>query len=159
LWYNPDITSEFSLWQPVSDMWPNMVISCITYDPNNPLTFYVGTGESQTALITYRESSGRGVGIWKTTDGGQSFELLPSTEAFAYINRIVVRNENGLSVIYAAVVSGIYKGTTWLSQPSDGLYRSANDGASWQQVLPNIDGQTVPYSPSDVQLVRMDVFM
>jgi len=152
LWYNPDISSVFSLWQPVSDNWPNMVISCITYDPNNPMTFYVGTGESQTALITYRESSGRGVGIWKTTDGGQTFNLLSSTAGFAYVNRIVVRNENGSSVVYAAVVSGIYKGPSWQSQPSDGLYRSVNGGASWEQVLPVIEGQPHPYAPSDVQL-------
>lgn len=65
LWYNPDITSDISLWQPVSDTWQNMVISCITYDPNNPMIFYVGTGESQTALITYRESSGEESGSGK----------------------------------------------------------------------------------------------
>ncbi len=152
LWSNQDITSAISLWQPVSDMWPNMVISCITYDPNNPMIFYIGTGESQTALITYRESSGRGVGIWKTTDGGQTFNLLPSTAGFAYVNKIVVRNENGSSAIYAGVVSGIYKGSPWISQPSDGLYRSVNGGSSWEQVLPVIEGQNVPYAPSDVQL-------
>ncbi|MBK7028210.1 MAG: exo-alpha-sialidase [Bacteroidales bacterium] len=152
LWYNPDITSEISLWQPVSDMWPNMVISCITSDPNNPSTFYVGTGESQTALITYRESSGRGVGIWKTINGGQSFSLLASTADFAYITKLIVRNENGNSVVYAGVVSGTYKGSIWQSQPSDGLFRSADGGASWQQVLPDITNESVPYAPADVQL-------
>ncbi len=152
LWYNPDITSEISLWQPVSDMWPNMVISCITSDPNNPSTFYVGTGESQTALITYRESSGRGVGIWKTINGGQSFSLLASTADFAYITKLIVRNENGNSVVYAGVVSGTYKGSIWQSQPSDGLFRSADGGTSWQQVLPDITNENVPYAPADVQL-------
>ncbi|NVO21309.1 MAG: exo-alpha-sialidase [Bacteroidetes bacterium] len=152
LWYNPDITSSFSMWQTVSDSWQNLVVSCITYDPNNPLVFYVGTGESQTALITYRESSGRGVGIWKTTNGGQSFTLLPSTAGFQYITKIAVRNESGQSVIYAGVCSGIYKGSVWQSQPSDGLFRSTDGGNSWEQVLPNIDGLTVPYSPGDVQI-------
>lgn len=151
LWFNNDITSANSNWQAVNDLWDNLAISCITYDPNNPLIMYVGTGEAQTALITYRESSGRGVGIWKSTDGGQSWELLPSTSAFAYVTKMVVRNENGNSVAYAGVVSGYYYGSQQ-SQPSDGLFRSADGGDTWQQVLPNIVGSNVPYGVSDVAL-------
>jgi photosystem II stability/assembly factor-like uncharacterized protein len=149
LWYNNDITSANSQWQAVNDMWENLSISCIVYDPNSPLTMYVGTGEAQTALITYRESSGRGVGIWKTTDGGQSWLLLPSTAPFAYITKMIVRNEIGNSVIYAGVASGYYHGSQ-SSQPTDGLYRSADGGGTWQQVLPNITGNNVPYCVSDV---------
>lgn len=151
LWYNNDITSGSTSWMPVDDLWDNLVISCITFDPNDSLTMYVGTGEAQTALITYRESGGRGVGIWKTTDGGQNWTLLPSTTDFAYVTKIIVRNEGGNSVIYAGVVSGYYHGLQQ-SQPSDGLYRSTNDGSSWQQVLPDITGYSVPYAPGDVTL-------
>jgi len=151
LWYNINITSASSEWQPVDDMWDNLAISCITYDPIDPLIMYVGTGEAQTALITYRESSGRGVGIWKTTDGGQNWALLSSTSQFAYVTKIVVRNESGSSVIYAGVASGKYYGNQQ-SQPSDGLYRSADGGQNWQQVLPNITGNTVPYCVNNVTL-------
>jgi hypothetical protein len=149
LWYNNDISSSGTDWQPVDDMWDNLAISCITYDPNNPLTMYVGTGEAQTALITYRESSGRGVGIWKTTDGGLNWVLLPSTAPFAYVTKMVVRNEGGNSVIYSGVMSGYYHGNQQ-SQPTDGLYRSADGGMTWEQVLPNITGSNVPYGVSDV---------
>ena len=151
LWFNNDITDDNSPWQTVNDLWDNLAISNITYDPNNPLVMYVGTGEAQTALITYRESSGRGVGIWKSTDGGLNWTLLPSTSAFAYVTKMAVRNENGNSVAYAGVVSGYYYGNQQ-SQPSDGLFRSADGGASWQQVLPNIAGSNVPYGVSDVTL-------
>ncbi len=151
LWYNNDITAAGSSWQPVNDMWDNLAISSITYDPANPLIMYVGTGEAQTALITYRESSGRGVGIWKTTDGGLNWTLLPSTSAFAYVTKMAVRAEGANSVLYAGVMSGYYHGVQQ-SLPTDGLYRSADGGATWQQVLPNIPGKTVPYGVSDVAL-------
>lgn len=151
LWYNSNIASSLSVWQPVNDMWENLSISSITYDPNNPQVMYVGTGEAETAFITYRESGSKGVGIWKTTDGGQNWTLLPSTKDFAYITKVVVRNESGNSVIYAGVVSGYYQGNQ-LSLPSDGLYRSADGGMSWQQVLPVMPGTSIPYSPGDVKL-------
>jgi hypothetical protein len=151
LWYNTNITDPNQSWIPVGDFWPTLAIRCITYDPNNPSIFYIGTGEPETAIQTYRESSGLGDGIWKSTDGGVTWNLLNSTTGFAYIPKIAVRNENGNSVIYAAVVSGLYHGTH-NSLPSDGLFRSTDGGITWTQVLPDIDGFSVPYSPSDVVL-------
>jgi len=152
LWYNNNIIDAESQWVAVNDFWDNLVISCITYDPLNTQIFYVGTGESQTAVTTYRESSGRGIGIWRTLNGGQTWELIPSTTNFAYVNDIVVRNENGQSVVYAAVVSGEYKGEVHQAMPSDGVFRSTDNCATWTQVLPNITNTSVPYSPSDLEI-------
>ena len=151
LWYNTNITDPNQSWVPVGDFWPMLAIRCITYDPNNPSIFYIGTGEPETAIQTYRESSGLGDGIWKSTDGGVTWNLLNSTTGFAYVPKIVVRNESGSSVIYAAVVSGLYHGTH-TNLPSDGLFRSTDRGITWTQVLPNITGYSIPYSPSDVVL-------
>ncbi len=152
LWYNNDIYSIYSDWQPVSDVWENLSISCIVADPNNSQIFYVGTGEPQTAVTIYRESSTRGVGIWKTTDAGNTWQLLANTSNFSYISDIIVKNETGTSVIYAGVVSGTHQGEDHLSTPSDGIYRSADGGTSWSQVLPDMAGESVPYSPSDIEL-------
>jgi hypothetical protein len=151
LWYNNNIQSAYSSWIPVGDFWPVLTIRCITYDPNNTQTFYIGTGEPETALVTYRESSGLGQGIWRSTDGGSTWAQIPSTAGFVYITDILVRNESGNSVIYAGVVSGQYHGVHQ-SQPSDGLFRSDDNGASWTQVLPDITGSNVPYAVSDIDM-------
>lgn len=152
LWYNNDITEGFSSWHAVDDFMSSLSISCLTYDPNNTQTFYAGTGEAPTAIITYRESSGRGVGIWKSEDGGQSWNLLESTSDFAYITDMEVRDEDGESVIYAGVASGKYMGADHPSQPNDGLFRSSDGGETWEQVLPNITGLNIPFTPSDVEI-------
>ena len=56
------------------------------------------------------------------------------------------------SQIYASVVSGTYQGEDHESNPSDGLFRSLDNGLTWQQVLPNIPSQDIPYSPSDIEI-------
>lgn len=151
LWYTPNIQNAYVSWIPVGDFWPVLSIRCMTYDPNNTQVFYIGTGEPETALITYRESSGLGQGIWRSADGGATWTQLTSTTGFSYITDIVVRNESGNSVIYAGVASGKYHGIHQ-SQPSDGLYRSADNGATWTQVLPMIPATSVPYAVSDICL-------
>ena len=153
LWYTYDITNPDSDWESIADFWPNMAISSLTYDPNNPMIMYAGTGEAQTARVIYRESTGLGMGIMKSEDGGFSWSVLPSTMDFAYVTDVKVRNENGLSVIYAAVVSGDYQGTLHQSMPSDGLYRSTDAGESWDQVLPEIPGQSGKhYAPAQIEI-------
>ncbi|MEE4257734.1 MAG: T9SS type A sorting domain-containing protein [Bacteroidales bacterium] len=152
IWYNNDITNDQSDWMPVNDFLSNLSISCIVYDPNDPMTFYAGTGEAETARVIYRESSGVGMGILKSTDGGASWDLIPSSESFKYVTDIQIRDEDGTSVIYAGVASGVYKGITHNSQPSNGLFRSVDAGNSWTQVIPNIPGTDEPYAISDIKI-------
>lgn len=150
LWFNADIHNPESEWQAVADFWPTLAVSSIAFDPNNSQVMYVGTGEAETAIITYRESGGRGAGVMKSTDGGITWNQLESTSDFYYITDLVVRNESGVSVIYAGVTSGVYMGEEHLSA-NNGLYRSADGGATWEQVLPETDGTGV--SPvSDIEL-------
>ncbi len=149
LWYNENPLEEED-WMPVNDFWANLSISSMCYDPNNPQIMYLGTGESETALIVYRESSGRGNGLYRSTDGGKHWDPMPSTSQWAYVTDVEVRAENGLSVLYAGVVSGYYKGAGHLSNPSDGLYRSTDQGLTWSQVLPDIPGTKTPFAPADI---------
>lgn len=144
LWVNNDITSSTSSWTPVGDMWSNIAITAIAFDPNNANTIYVGTGEGWGGAA----QSGRGAGIWKSTNGGSTFSQLSSTTTFYYVNDLIVRSEGSSSVVYAAVANKFYKGQ-WHGNKL-GLYRSTNGGSSWTQVMPNVSGN--PYEPADIEL-------
>ena len=154
LWFTNDITNTNEEWIPVGDFWSNLSVSCITYDPNNTQTFFVGTGEAQTARVIYRASSGVGAGIFVTYDAGENWEQLASTENYDYITDIAVRDEDGTSVIYACVASGTYEGVDHQSSPSDGVFRSDNEGETWEQVLPLIPNTSndEPYTPADIEI-------
>ena len=150
LWKNDDVFDPASSWENISSFSENLSVGAILFDEDDPNTMYVGTGESFTALYIYRESSGVGQGIFKTTDGGKTWQQLPASATFRYINDLVMRKERGKSVLYAAVVSGQYQGTTFGG--NDGVYRSEDGGASWSQVLPNMKDRAEPYAPSDIEI-------
>jgi len=63
LWLNTDITDASVAWTEVN-LPKNLAISCITHDPNDTNTFYVGTGES------YVFGDVNGNGLWRSKDGG-----------------------------------------------------------------------------------------
>ena len=145
LWYNDDITNANSSWNSVGNFWDNIAITCIASDPNNSSVFYVGTGEG------WWTGSSRGGGIWKSTDGGLTWNRISSTTTFYFINDLVVRNESGTSVVYAAVSGGYYNGV-WHGTSNSGLQRSSNGGSTWSQVLPTIPGTSINYVAADLEL-------
>lgn len=135
LWYNSDITDPNSQWVSVNDFWDNISISSIAYDPSNTNVFYVGTGENWRGST----SGTRGAGIWKSTDGGISWNQVSGSTNFPYINDLVVRNENGSGVIYIGTRAYYYAGQ-WQGSSNQGLYRSTDGGNTFSQVSPTFSG-------------------
>lgn len=126
LWFNENITSSANSWTHVDDFWENISVTCIAFNPINADTIYVGTGEGWGA------GASRGAGIWKSTDHGLTWQQIASTSNLAYINDIVVRNEGGKGVVYAASGRFGYQGA---SAGTKGLFRSV-DGVSFTEVFP-----------------------
>ncbi|MCV9385341.1 FlgD immunoglobulin-like domain containing protein [Reichenbachiella ulvae] len=104
-------------------------ISCITQDkrPGHENVWYYGTGELRGNSPRATGAPYRGDGIYKSTDGGLSWDILPSTSnnrltdfesPFNYVWSIEV-DPNG--VIYAALYGCVVK--------------SEDDGVSWEVVL------------------------
>ncbi|HAA20172.1 MAG TPA: hypothetical protein DCP28_15930, partial [Cytophagales bacterium] len=115
LWFSNDITTNATVWQAVDNFWANLAVTCIDFDPTNTNTFYVGTGEGY-----FNADAVRGAGIWKTTDGGNTWNQLSSTNNsnFFYVQKVQVTG------------SGAVLATT-----REGLYRSTNGGASWSTIF------------------------
>lgn len=147
LWKNADYKNN-AKWDMVEGF-EGTAVNCISVDPNNPNILYLGTGESFTAFVNYRESTGLGSGVFKSMDGGVSWEWINTTENFYYINDIAVRDESGTSVLYVAVGSGEYRGQTFVQE---GLYRSDDQGQIWSQVLPELPGVENTYQISDIEI-------
>lgn len=146
LWYNNDITSASSKWTQVSGLWSNLTVSCMAWDPVNPGTGYAGTGEGYGAT----SSTSRGFGIWKTTDSGKTWNQLAATTSYLYVLDIVVRNESGSSVVYAAVDANFYQGVTH-GLSNYGLFRSTNGGTSWSNVISNA-ANLQKYAIADIEI-------
>ena len=107
-------------WNPLDDLLPSLAISSLAIDPKDPNTIYAGTGEWYTGAT--RGDSIRGAGIYKTTDGGATWTLLPKPiggNAFDYTNKVVV-SPNDSQHIYTVNWVGVYYspdgGNTWQLQ-------------------------------------------
>ncbi len=106
-------------WTPIADLIANIAVCSMAFDPKNPNTIYVGTGEGFP-----NSDSVRGAGIFKTLDAGATWSRLPNTANadFNFVNDIVVSN-NDSKRVYAATSSGVW--------------RSVDEGLNWTQVLPS----------------------
>ena len=159
LWVNQDPSVSTNQWTPLSTFWANTSISCIAYDPNNPQVIYVGTGESST-------SDAIGSGIWKSTNGGttwtQIFTINPTYNGNVrsgnfYINDIKVRNNAGVSEVYAGV-SGAYNFGAFHGISQAGLYKSTDGGATFTKnislLAPTTSGTTssIGYSIQQIEI-------
>ncbi len=98
-------------------------IGAVKIDPSNNETVWVGTGESWV-----RNSVSVGTGVYRTTDGGDSWEHkgLEKTERIA---RIVVDTQNG-DIVYVCAT-----GHLWDANEERGVYKTTDGGGSWEKVL------------------------
>lgn len=116
IWKTTDITVPNPVWNVVDDLFGNIAVTTLVYNPLNTQEMYFGTGEG-----FYNADAIRGLGIWKSTNGGVTWNQLASTNNanFYYNQRIAIHPVSG--DIYAAT--------------RNGLFRSQNGGTTWTKVL------------------------
>jgi len=116
-------TDNGESWAPVSDEVPSLSVGDIALDPEDPDVLYLGTGEANSSGDSYA-----GTGLYRTTDGGLSWEYLGLPES-KHIGKIAIDPNNNQRVFVACM------GSLFSINPERGLYRSNNGGDSWEQVL------------------------
>jgi hypothetical protein len=142
-------------WKWVSGSMGSNAIGSVTVDPNDPSgnTVYVGTGEPNVSA-----DSEAGVGIYKTTDGGKTWSLLPAVASVTaggvtttYPNFPVDRavatvaidptNAATIYVALARAVRGVGGAGGAVSQPPPsknpaplGVYKSTDGGATFTRI-------------------------
>jgi photosystem II stability/assembly factor-like uncharacterized protein len=109
-------------WKPVFDDHIQS-IGAIRIDPGNPETVWVGTGETWT-----RNSTSVGDGLYKSTDGGDSWQLVGLADS-ERIARIEIDPTDGDTVYVCAT------GHLWNANAERGVYKTTDGGESWERVL------------------------
>ena len=113
--------NEGITWETIFDDAPTTSIGDVTLAPSNPDIVWIGTGEAN----IFR-SSMAGCGVYKSTDGGDSFKHMGLTATHT-IPRIVIHPTNP-NVVYVAS-----SGREWTDNEERGIYKSTDGGESWER--------------------------
>ncbi len=106
-------------WTPVFDNQTSYSIGCVTIDPNNNNTVWVGTGENVSGRHV-----GFGDGIYKSLNGGKTWKNMGLKNS-EHISRILIDARDS-NAIYAAV-----EGPLWAPGGDRGLFKSIDGGETW----------------------------
>jgi photosystem II stability/assembly factor-like uncharacterized protein len=116
-------TNAGQTWAPIFDQQTYSSIGDIAIDPSNPNTVYVGTGDLNISGYPFI-----GDGLWKSTNGGQTWTNLGLANT-RVISKVIVHPTDP---------NRIYVGT--MGQPfardaNRGLYMTTNGGQTWTKTL------------------------
>ncbi len=115
IWKSTDAGAS---WQPKGDLLVNIAVNSIVEDPAQENVLYAGTGEG-----FFNADSVRGQGIFKSTDYGDTWTQLASTDNsdFFYVQKLAATRHKTKQRIYAATRTGVF--------------RSTDGGATWTKSL------------------------
>ncbi|MFC1555459.1 WD40/YVTN/BNR-like repeat-containing protein [candidate division KSB1 bacterium] len=119
-------------WQAIFDNYGSASIGDIAICQQEPDIIWVGTGEANT-----RNSIAWGDGIYKSEDGGVTFENM-GLEDTGHIKRVSIHPEKKNTVYVAA------QGHLWGYSGDRGLFKTDNGGKSWKKLMNGLpdDGKT-----------------
>ena len=134
-------------WLDIGNDLASLSFGAIAIDPNNPETIYAGSGE----VCYFLGFIGfNGKGIFKSTDGGNSWNQI--TEGIGSVTSfgdLVVSPFNS-NVLLAALASGnYYTGDL----PNEGLWKSTDAGEHWERILDVQDAFDIAFHPTDANKV------
>lgn len=127
LWRTTNFLSASPAWTQTASISQNLAITTLAQDPSTPTTMYAGTGEGYSNLDAIR-----GLGIYKSIDGGITWNLLSATTTggaavsnFNYVQKILVYTNGD---VYASGISASFCN-------AGGILKSTNGGSTWTRVI------------------------
>lgn len=110
-------------WKPIFDKQSVYATGCITLDPSNPSTVWLGTGENVGGRhIAF------GDGVYKSPDDGKTWKNMGLKDS-EHVSKIIVHPHNS-DIIWVAA-----QGPLWSSGGDRGLFKSIDGGKNWKKVL------------------------
>jgi hypothetical protein len=154
VWRTDNALSHRPHWKPLTDGLDTTSVGHILVDPHDRSgrTIYLGTGEPSGS-----SDSEAGLGLYKSTDRGEHWSLVPGSRAVARdrgIGEVVIDPKNPRHILIGTTVarhslSGVSGGRyTPPNAPTIGVYESKNGGASFQLVLNRPQDPVNPGSPT-----------
>ncbi|HEU4642091.1 MAG TPA: hypothetical protein VFS44_06515 [Gemmatimonadaceae bacterium] len=122
-------TNAGTTFRPVFEHERVVSMGALAIAPSDTNQVWAGTGEQNT-----RNSISPGGGIYKSTDGGNTWKLM-GLEATQQIGRIVVHPTNP-NIVYVAAL-----GHAWGPNKERGIYKTTDGGRTWQ-LIKFIDDRT-----------------
>ncbi len=110
-------------WEPIFNDQITASIGSIAIQQSNPDVVWAGTGEGNP-----RNSLNGGFGIFKSLDGGDTWESM-GLEYTRHIHRIII-HPNNPDIIYLAAI-----GSPWGEHEERGVYKTLNGGETWKKIL------------------------
>ena len=129
-------TNGGTTWKPIFERQGTLSIGDIALAPGNPDVVWVGTGESNV-----RNSVSFGDGVYKSTDGGKTWQHMGLKES-EHISAIVI-NPNNSDIVYVGALGHAFG-------PNDerGVFMTTDGGKTWTKTL-YIDNQ---HGVSDLEI-------
>ena len=110
-------------WEPIFDDQKAASIGDVTVAPSNPDVIWVGTGEGNP-----RNSQSAGYGVYKSLDGGNSWQYMGLGET-RNIHRVLV-HPNDPNTVYVGA-----QGAAWGESKERGIFKTTDGGKSWKKIL------------------------
>ncbi|MCB2205440.1 T9SS type A sorting domain-containing protein [bacterium] len=135
VWRSTDLGQS---WTALSDFEPRINIGALAIDATNPSIIYAGTGEPLPGGAGRRNGSPfyDGIGVLRSADGGDNWELLPWSGNSA-VHRIALHPHSSDTLLVAT---------------RDNLYKSTDGGQNWGNVLSGVISDVV-YKPDNPGIV------
>ena len=118
-------TSAGIKWDPIFDHEITASVGAVAIQQSNPSVIWVGTGEGNP-----RNSLNGGYGIYRSLDGGKSWQAM-GLEKTRHIHRIIIDPTNPNTVYVGAI------GSPWGEHQERGVYKTTDGGKTWKQILFN----------------------